>query len=402
MEVPVSNLLSPDTYCYAASCVRDPSGRIDLNAYERKIKFRPIFTRARLEEAAGKVDRLRNSLDDKNVDRIRKANKGVGPVVFVTWPKFNHFANDTVYGTLDPPYSIKKMHYPQTLDTTTLKPPMLETDARSRARRQGWAAYKDPVAQAELQTMEKDWLSSKYWSQMQKFLADMLTKPRVKNIVCIALGAMYRDPSKRNGRGTGIGLIKGSSHQHLVACSIANHLTAMYHQAGEIPDPIEILAHDPDYSERDAGLLAQLNPPIHVVSDPYHFLSITENTLVMVICMPMFVPWLDIIVDALPNGPAALLCNTVWDFPWHKEGVVHHLDVWTPRIGAMLDMYDQTLFCMHPIYELKTLPPGYSWLNLTALYVKDPGATLVPVSKRLGRGADSGETDTEVDVSSGQ
>jgi hypothetical protein len=54
--------------------------------------------------------------------------------------------------------------------------------------------------------------------------------------------------------------------------------------------------------------LTHVTPPISLVSSPHHFFSITANSLVVSLYMPMFNPFMEVVRDlCFPGGPAAFL-----------------------------------------------------------------------------------------------
>jgi hypothetical protein len=154
----------------------------------------------------------------------------------------------------------------------------------------------------EIAALEADMLASDFWANMRTHL-DGLTIP-VQNIVCIALGTCF-EGRKLNSR---------HALQHILACSISSYLSSS-------SPAIPIFAHDPDYKLTDMHVFSHLSPPIIVLSDPYHYLEITPSTLLICISIPAFIPVFEITADIChPSGPAAILSNEIYEFPWHKEG----------------------------------------------------------------------------------
>jgi hypothetical protein len=132
------------------------------------------------------------------------------------------------------------------------------------------------------------------------------------------------------------------STQHLLAGACANYLSDKYASASSTsPSPIPIVARDPSYNLKDLHLLSRMSPPITIVSNPYQYLSITPNSLLIVIGIPTFIPIHEIAADiCFPGGPAAIICNEIWEHPWHKDGQMTCLDQRTPRVDRMLNQYD--------------------------------------------------------------
>ena len=175
------------------------------------------------------------------------------------------------------------------------------------------------------------WEASPQWTAFKNKLDLLATRVRVKKIVCIALGQHIE--------------------QHVLASCMARYLREVYSSysswspssngESEVAK-IDICAFDPCYEYADMVALEALTPvPIHVVSDPYHYLAIDEHTLVFSVSHPCFVPYHEIVADLLyPSGPAAFLTNEFWDdFEWFGENRVAGLDAWTPRVTRMMGLY---------------------------------------------------------------
>jgi len=187
-----------------------------------------------------------------------------------------------------------------------------------------------PPALESVKGFEPIVLESKIWRSLQSRL-DVLTV-RIENIVCVALGR--HEDSKE-------GVSFRASTQHLLACFASKYLSQRYAGASGVTPSIPILARDPAYTFEDVRLLSHLEPPITVVSDPYQYLAITPSTLIIAICAPVLVPFLDIAADiCFPPGPAAILSHEIANHPWHKDGLVVTFELWTPRVGRMLEGMD--------------------------------------------------------------
>ena len=221
-------------------------------------------------------------------------------------------------------------------ETQTLKP----NDEHYPLRKE-IAQMPTPPELEDIKNFETILLASPLWTTIKKRLES--SRVEVKNIVCMALGSPYECENEVMEQTNK--LSRESCTQHLLACAIANHLSQRYRAISKLSSPptdIPIYAYDPDYTLPALRVLSHLSPPITVVSDPHHYLSITPSTLVIAICAPVWVPIYEIAADLCsPSGPAALLCNEIYTHPWHAEGKIMKLDQWAPRVGRMLDLYEK-------------------------------------------------------------
>ncbi|KAF2635771.1 hypothetical protein P280DRAFT_484428 [Massarina eburnea CBS 473.64] len=250
----------------------------------------------------------------------------------------------------------------------------------------------------ETEALIKDLKESKRgWerSHAQRHLVEILRQKldpakymRVKKIVCFGLGNM------RTARGeddTCYRDMHANQMQHLVACTIANTLSAMYamHDAntmeiegGNNTDKIEILSQDPAYDAVEKKVLSSFSPPIQVLDDPHGFLSVDEHTLTM----PVFCsqPTEEIIADLLPNGPAAMLTNVDLLDPQlgsHvEEDRVDSMSVYDRRTPKVVNMYNgfEETYLSHSLgqrpnwerEEKHDRNTGLTWLWRMKLYGK--------------------------------
>jgi hypothetical protein len=178
---------------------------------------------------------------------------------------------------------------------------------------------------SELAAMQQRIQASQAMEDMKKVL--IASPVRIDNIVCLALGNLCKPNFRlQNMRG-----------EHLFACAIADAIAEHNGSASSIP----ILAFDPDYDMEACRLLAHLPHPIQVVSGPYEYLSMTPNTLVICLGIPLFVPAYEIMADVLfPSGPAALMCYEFAEQPWHGKGLNSEFDPLVPRVAKMLEQYE--------------------------------------------------------------
>ncbi|KAF2249719.1 hypothetical protein BU26DRAFT_563616 [Trematosphaeria pertusa] len=349
-----------------------PQALISLTDFERDFAGQRIFTRSLLEQAASDVDQARRDEDTPIVvEGVRGDFYEIWPYggvssygAHLAWKKYSDFAlaQPTAY------LIVPNLNIGSVTQTDTLGPG--ENAAWSRAKR-----TREPREMGRIRQMEQEWLASAQWAQMKKSLAALAGKAQVKNIVCIAMGPMFSfDYSKTNG--TGDTFCRERAHQHLLAGCIARFLRSQYAAKDPNAPAIDVYAYDPDYTPKDMVAFEHFPLPITMLSDPHHYLAITPHTLVISASCPAFVPNHEIIADLLyPSGPAAILSNEVWAHPWHKEEKVALLDVWTPRVGKMMEMYEQEDMERLGWDDIElgygdTKHP-WAWLNPMVLYSRD-------------------------------
>lgn len=105
--------------------------------------------------------------------------------------------------------------------------------------------------------------------------------------------------------------------QHLTVFSIADELNALHVSRDPACPPIQIIAQDPCYEQKDRNLLQELTAhPIEFgLTDSETLLAIDANTLMVTAFLPTSVPLMQIIADlfaGLPGkGPAMMLCDEI-------------------------------------------------------------------------------------------
>jgi hypothetical protein len=303
-----------------------PHAFTDLGPIEQKFQGEYYFSRALLEKAAKEVEQARSrsqepiQVDDslsKWSEDKPKNKKGVS----LSWCGLSRMVFGSSPYRILPVEIVPGMTFfeeKEMMSTHTIKP---VNDDPLRIKAQQEPA---PLAVAVFEKTRDDWEAGPQCPALKTKLTALSRKVRVRNIVCIGLGA--------------------SRQQHTLASFMAQYLQNCYAEAdGKTYNEIEICAFDPVYQYADVVAFEHFSPPIHVVSDPYHYLAINEHTLVYTAYCPTSVPLLQIAADiCYPSGPAAFLTNEVWDdLEWFKENKVHDLDVWTPRIGKMMQMYQK-------------------------------------------------------------
>ena len=344
-----------------------PEAFFDITSLESTLNNAPLFTRDMLKTAAAQVDQARKNTHPMHISGI------YSDVRVKIWPtpekdgingvdiQWSERALLIEQGEKAVPYLLNRcdgMACETTLPLHGETGKVLEVPALDLGYVQ------------KIKEMEEKWETSPHWANMQKLLASTADRVQIKNIVCIALGTTERDPTRR------------SRHQHIVASSIARFLQAYYTNNSSASTPhldVPVITHDPGYTAHDVHLLRTLTPPIQIVSNPHHFLAINPNTLVMCVSCPGFVAHLEIIADVLyPCKPAAILTDEIWDdMPWFAEGKVHLLDMWTPRVGLMLE--GMSIVGVEEVLVEKGWEPkwpsgdeeAWGWLGSMILYARD-------------------------------
>ncbi|KAF1951603.1 hypothetical protein CC80DRAFT_553252 [Byssothecium circinans] len=363
---------------------------IDLDPIEKEFKGKPYRTRALLEKAAEQVEIARlGSLKIQLIDDIRGEHMHLawGPEsnsyydsnprpigVKLSWERLVGIVEKLQGHDAASPYIISPVYLSVSTPNRvgicnkhTIKP---GNDDPLRQKAQKEAA---PEQIARCIALREEWETNPQWAVFKTKLDVLASKVRVKNIVCIALG--------------------GSFTQRFVASYMAYYLREVYTSQSGAAEPvpeIDICAHDPIYQYEDVVNLEHFSPvPIHVVSDPYHYLAINESTLVFSSGCPIFVPYHEIIADVLyPGGPAAFLTNEFWDdFEWFEQSRVHILDIWTPRVAKMMKLYGTDLLEESLEWRYGYLFPFLSHL---ALYTReDAEDRYAEVDLRVDSGTES-------------
>jgi hypothetical protein len=320
----------------------------DARDFEASLHNKPIFSRDLIRKVAGYIEQVHEGHQSDTEKRIQLPHVlGNGSltltiprrppkVVTVNW--LNTYLLIEEEGK-HPEYFIGtiKNIYDRFEGSVTLRP-----DDPNHPLRQEVARMPEPPELKEMDRFETIFLKSKFWAGLREHL-DTQTVP-VKNIVCIGLGTLFLDEgtspeSRITNRGE---MDYYAASQHILACSCANYLSRRYADSSSSPpSPIPIVARDPAYEIKDMHVLSRLSPPITIVSDPYQYLAITPNTLVIAIGFPVYVPVYEIAADVcFPSGPAAIICAEIFEHTGHKDGLMAYLDPRAPRVSKMLAKYD--------------------------------------------------------------
>ncbi|CAO2650145.1 Nn.00g014370.m01.CDS01 [Neocucurbitaria sp. VM-36] len=327
-----------------------PRVLVDVKSFEATMGNEPIFTRALIEQAAKQVEQIRSrhSQTEKQLLKIPHLLGGgadivhipscPSPAVTLSW---RHTFSLADKGGKSAPYHIRQKDTGTNLIMTeTLKP-----DDPNHPVRKHVAHMQDPPEMEDMERFEAILLASPFWVRVKQCVDTLQVE--VKNIVCMAMGSLFEDTDTHKA-------VKGKMSarrctQHLLACMISAYLSQRYRTttsssstlSSPSPTPIPIVAYDPIYDLKDIHILSHLSSPITVVSDPYHYLSITPSSLIIAIGVPIFVPIHEIAADLCwPSGPTGMLCNEIYEHSWHEEGKMVCLDQRTPRVGRMLGLYD--------------------------------------------------------------
>lgn len=328
-----------------------PDVLLDVASFECIMDNQPIFTRGILEIAAYHVDRARNPAtcqEPITIQHVLGGNARMIPGSAIPRSKNLNFTSSwrifEANGKTSP-YLIADETDPNAVTSQhTLKPDDITHPLRQKISQMDITADE----QVQLQAMEAKLLSRPAWVELQKLLLKLPAK--VDNIVTIALGSPFHQdqPGK---------LLPRRCEQHLMASAIATFLQK--HYAAESPVPI--VAYDPTYDIEALRVLSSLPAPIMVVSQPYQYLSVTQNSLVICIGAPSFIPVFEIIADSLfPCGPLAMFCNELWEQPWHARGQNTVLEHRVPRVGKMLELYDDPLWLGEGV-DRRDAVSGWLW-----------------------------------------
>ncbi|KAF3043600.1 hypothetical protein E8E11_006451 [Didymella keratinophila] len=310
---------------------QNPNILVDAKAFEHEVG-RPTFTSELLEYAAQQQERCENT--------IRLHLQSTYEQAWYTYVPYKFTASETWpldwLGTLEG----------DQIKLEDLAMPALRRDFNDRhPLRQYVAAMPFPRHTDLLDRMYTDFSCNPVWLCLKKQILRSVIK--IDNIVCIAFGTLT-DESRPKAR-------LRSHQQHFLPRAIADthqdHLTIANEKAAS---SIPIVAHDPDYRLGDMNVIFRFSPPIDIVSMPHHFLSITENSLVIIAGTPPGAPVLEVLTDVLyPTGPAAILKDEVWRYWFHDEGKIWQCDQRTPRVNRFLETLHGDLWITDLVDEEK-------------------------------------------------
>jgi hypothetical protein len=328
-----------------------PQSLLDIASFECIIGNEPIFTRELLETAAKSVDEARNSATCHETIVIPHVLGGDARMIqgsAAPYGKNLRFTSSWCMFEVDgksSPYSIVEERDP----TAVTSQHTLEPGDGSHPLRQQIMQMRTTVdEQLQLKAMEAKLLSGSTWMELQKLLLKLPAK--VDNIVTIALGSPFKNDQFDK-------LCPRTCEQHLMASAVSTFLPQYY--ASDAPIPI--VAYDPAYNVEALRVLSDLPSPITVVSQPYQYLSMSPNSLVFCVGVPSFTPVIEIVADLMfPSGPLAMLCNELWEQPWHAQGQNTVLEHRVPRVSKMLDLYDEPLWHGESV-DRSDVESGWLW-----------------------------------------
>jgi hypothetical protein len=308
--------------------ISDPSHLlVDVGAFEAAIGNKPLFTREVLEQVAAdlaEAKALDPVADSISVPHVlgdgEWASKHHGPDIMLGFTRsyelVTRMGNAPLYETA-PAYIGK-----DSLVKNVIKPDDIDTHLLRKAIA-GWAHF--APHSFKMAAMQQRIEVSRAIEEIKKLI--VASPVRIDDVVCLALGNPYWNTS----------LKENTCGQHLLAWAIAGAVAEHKESTASIP----IVAFDPDYDIAACHLLAHLRHPIHIVSSPYKYLSMTPNTLVICIGIPVFTLAYEIMADSLfPSGPAALICIEFPEQPWHVPGLTSLCDPLVPRVAKMLEQYE--------------------------------------------------------------
>jgi hypothetical protein len=87
----------------------------------------------------------------------------------------------------------------------------------------------------------------------------------------------------------------------------------------------------------------------------------SPNSLVFCVGVPAFSPVFENIADSMfPSGPLGVVCNELREQPWHAQGQNTAFEHRVPRVGKMLNLYDEPL-CRGESVDRRNVDSGWLW-----------------------------------------
>lgn len=333
--------------------------KVNLVAYERQRRGKPIFTREALEAIMKFIKREVD--DDQRMEMTDETGR--------KWYSFNpryevrdwwnrdlniYYQN---YCELCPenrpaiPSPVQKIL--QEINTDLIQvddedfvPVAVCMDCGQPKSRPGWVPYLGPQLRWEklFYQLKALWLKSRSCQLLRaQFRAAAKTNVKIDKLVCFGFGAIdvLDDDSGPDFR-------FWSPLQHFAAFTIAYTLRQAYRE--QDPDAsVKIIFQDPGYGPSDAIFwkLAEY-PDMEFVKDPEGFLAVDKNTLVMTAHLPHFVPAMQIIADLVEDGPAGFICDKMSIDPLQKMWCTR--DRGSPKVVRLLrNGYVKSNFHHHAI-----------------------------------------------------
>lgn len=327
-----------------AECWR--THKVDLIAFEKEIKGKPIFTRKRLERFAVLRDMARNGeeypLTARDIHgKLRVIWKPADKEEFggkETTVSLKYLTFVELSSQYDPPDEERSDNvqllakYNKWEEEYIPQPVFLSNvpkfSSSCHLRPQDMKRWND-----RLRYIKQLWTASSSASLLrQKFKKAAKRSVHIKKIVCVGLGNLRHSNEEEYQ----------AALQHMTAFTIASTLNKTYKEDDASAPPVEIICQDPCYLERDRVLWKQGYKNISFVDDPNGLLTIDANTLVITAFLPTDVPLLQIITDLVPGGPAGVICDRI-DLTAEKE-MFCIIDRASPRVREMLAGFERSGF----------------------------------------------------------
>lgn len=341
---------------------------IDTKNFETEMQWRSVYSRKLLENAASMMDDFYNK--DKIASEVRHDfllgakgrtmhiyPKKKGWSLSLYWPKqwdiLKLGGEDTPFGLLSVhnedlfPEGFDNSYVPLSYEVHTdgdagsrnaLNPLLIQNSLRENEPghplRRFLASLPAPSVLPAIHQQWREFLRSPFWGRVASYLRRTSVKVKIDKIVCMALGNPFGMGEQER--------YKSSMNQHLFACALS--LAFAKHTGASRPIPI--VAFDPIYSRHAMHILSHLHPPIDVVSDPYHYLALTPNSVVISLYMTYWVSAYNVLADLCPQGPVMMFTNEIDHYPWHSRGMIALRDRYLPRnLGWVQQYHAQWLSC---------------------------------------------------------
>ncbi|KAF2656962.1 hypothetical protein K491DRAFT_714860 [Lophiostoma macrostomum CBS 122681] len=370
----------------------------DLNPLKRQLEAmgRRLYTRELVEEAAAQLAKAKpaiigpqNEGDPASAEESEAAKvedipaPGLNGVLYKVWPSSQGYTRKWRENG--------KWHYAK--PRGPWYPRLVWQTWYDQAKKEGPLFWFEPVPDPKAgvlspgmmeegrilaRELEEKWQhpSNRAWTAVQDvmrsqfdFQSQNRKAVRIDNIICFALGTLVDQEKDKNT------ILVKRLDQHVFVCCVARWLQSEYskHGLNGTASPIPIYVFDPDYSEFDRALLAELNPPITVVPDPHCFLQATANSFIVSVFCPLRAPNLGIIADLLwqSGGPAAILRNTIRELEENRDGFVDLYDECIPPVLDMLKGFEESK--LQQWKELGTQGDHNPWWRVDfSLYTRKP------------------------------
>ena len=325
---------------------------VDLSTFEKHVEGKPIFTRELFQRFINLRQRaLKNKKLNFLVDRDLRNKKRV------VWlpPKGNEddiFFQYLTTVEIHPDYNFTPCRSPQVAllheyneqfkdhENEHIPCPIIMCNYRREISKDHLNKSEMAFWRKKLPSIRRLWTSSSSAQRLRDtFHSSAQSCVQIKKIVCIGLGSLRRNASNRVLNDFQEAL------QHFTAFTIASTLDLIYKAEDPKAPPIQIIAQDPSYTEKDKILLKEGYTNLTFVDDPEGFLAIDEHTLVITAFLPWDVPLVQICADL--GRPAGFICDKMDLDPekTHYESGSRS----SPRVVQMLKWYRRSDFDDHVV-----------------------------------------------------